>query len=126
MFHRHDTQSDFDTLRDDVDRLRSDIGQLSGSVGHSFAKRARSARKGLMSDVHDGRAELGRWAGYAKDRSRHARHGAESEMSDHPFSTATVAFGLGFGVAVLVGALSRRSRRKQRGHRATEFGEDLT
>lgn len=127
MLHRRNPRKDFETLRADVDRLRSDIGNLSGSVSHSFSRRARGTRKGLMNNVHDGRAELGRWADYAKKSGKHARHDAEVGMASHPFSTAAVAFGLGFGVAVVVGALSRRSRHRYRGHRAqaTEFGEDL-
>ena len=130
MLQRRNPRRDFETLRADVEKLRTDIGNLSGSVRHTTAQRARGAQRSLLSELQDGRAELERWLNTARKSSRHAWRDAEAGLSHHSFSTAAVAFGLGVGVAVLAGALSRRSRhRRYDGRartRATEFGEDLT
>jgi len=114
MRHHHPAK-EYRQLRGDLDRLRSDVNALSGSVYQYTGERFRDAANGVEERVRRGNERIVRGVERIDERGRGVCRSTHDALASRPFTTAAVAFGLGYAVATVYGAARRFYRRRQMG-----------
>lgn len=104
---REDLRKEVDELRADLKALRSDIGELTRAVGELAGEQVQGARESIKDEVGRAREALRRGAASAKARGQAAQEDIESEISDHPYASMAISFGLGFIIAKFMEMSSR-------------------
>lgn len=123
---RHDSPGrEFRKLRTDLERLRSDVNNLSGSLYHLTSGRAQSVATGLEDSVRRGNQRVVRGIERVDARGRSAYRSARDTLADRPFTTAAVAFGLGYAAATVYGFARRIYRKRQLGRPHRVHVEDV-
>ena len=99
-------QVDLEAVRSDIAQLKQDLRLLMDDMGAVAKNRAHRAKERVGEAMHEFKDRAGEAAQAAKEKGRVAAEKAEETITDHPFASVGIAFGVG----LLLGAVltSRR------------------
>jgi ElaB/YqjD/DUF883 family membrane-anchored ribosome-binding protein len=95
---------EFESLRADINRLREDLATLTRHVRETAGEQVSAAGQRAREYADDARERASEAAAKGRARAARSAEAVESQIEDHPFTSITVAFGIG----LLIGKLMSR------------------
>jgi ElaB/YqjD/DUF883 family membrane-anchored ribosome-binding protein len=97
-------EKEFDTLRADIGKLREDLASLTKHMRATAEDRLHAAEQTAREYAHEAGERVGEAAARGRARAREGANAVENQIEEHPFTSVTMAFGIG----LLIGRLMSR------------------